>query len=319
MTDSNRESFDQSAEMSALRGVQDAKDLTRSYCSSDFVQDSLSRVSDKQKLRSSYITPSRAQAIIGSLSDRDRTVVELLATVQLASGAQIRRLVWGEGASPSRQARRQLANLSGLRVVARHDQRVGGVRSGGEGYAYSLDIVGQTMTGATLNRRRPRPVGLPFMAHGLAVTDCYLDLRKLEDSSVIELVHFETEPDCWRDFSGPGGARLTLKPDAFVITAQGDYEDRWFLEIDRSTESPARLTKKATVYINYYRSGREQAESDVFPRALWVVPDELRASQVVATLHKLPAEDWRLFQVTTTERFAAVIAIGAGDTPEAEL
>ncbi len=174
MTGSNSGDRNLSALVSALRGSESANDLTRGHGSSKFVQDSHTRVENKNGLRSSYITPSRAQAIVQSLSDSDRSVVDLLATVQLASGAQIRRMVWGEGASASRQARRQLANLSGLRVVARHDQRVGGVSSGSEGYAYSLDIVGQMMTGAIVHRRRPRPVGLPFMAHALAVTDCYL-------------------------------------------------------------------------------------------------------------------------------------------------
>jgi hypothetical protein len=157
------------------------------------------------------------------------------------------------------------------------------------------------------------------MAHALAVTDCYLALRKLEAKGNVELLHFETEPDCWRDFSGPGGVRLVLKPDAFVITAQGDYEDRWFLEIDRSTESPARLTKKAQTYCNYFRSGREQMAHDVFPRVLWVVPDHLRESQFIGIFGKLPVEDWKLFQITTTEGFAGVIASGAGETGEAEL
>jgi hypothetical protein len=156
------------------------------------------------------------------------------------------------------------------------------------------------------------------MAHGLAVTDCYLTLRQMERGGTIELLHFESEPSSWRDYSGPGGGRAALKPDAFVITAQGEYEDRWFLEIDRSTESPARLTKKAQAYVNYYRSGREQATNDVFPRALWVVPDEVRAAQLVTAIGKLPAEDWKLFQVTTTDHLAAVIAVGAGENPGAE-
>ena len=319
MSGNNGERKELSAQLSALRESRDAKYLSRGHGEGDFVQDSPTRTDNEKKRRSSYITPTRAQAIIRSLSDRDRRVVELLATVQLANGVQIRRLVWGEGASSSRQARRQMAKLSGLRVVARYDQRVGGVRSGGEGYAYSLDIVGQLMTGVTVSRRRPRPVGLSFIAHALAVADCYLALRMLEAENNVELIHFEAEPDCWRDFSGPGGARLVLKPDAFVITAQGDYEDRWFLEIDRSTESPARLTKKAEGYINYFLSGREQMAHDVFPRVLWVVPDHLRASQLTGIFEKLPVEDWKLFQITTTDRFAGVIASGAGETGEAEL
>ena len=304
--------------MSALRGSEITKDLSRGHSAQDFSQDSSTREGNQRKLRGRYVTPTRAEVIIGSLSDRDRRVVELLATVPLASGAQIRQHLWGESASAARQARRQLAKLSDQRVLARHDRRLGGVRSGADGYVYSLDLIGQLLSGVSGNRRRPRPVGLAFIAHSLALTDRYLDLRTLETTGGIELVHFEAEPSCWRDFSGPGGARLVLKPDAFVITAQGEYEDRWYMEIDRSTESPARLTRKAQAYIDYYLSGQEQAISDVFPRVLWVVPDDVRLRQLINTFQKLPAEYWRLFQVTTTDRFSATIAAGAGDEPEAE-
>ena len=318
MTTDKRDDRELSARVSALRGPRPENDLTRDHETHEFVQDSLTRTKNKDGLRSSYITPGRAQKVIRDLRDRDRSVVELLETVQLASGAQIRRLLWGEGASVARQARRQLAKLTALRVVARQDQRVGGVRSGSEGYAYSLDVVGQLVTGRTMNRRRPRPVGLPFIAHALSVTDCYVLLRELHDQRTVELIHFETEPACWRGFSGPGGARLTLKPDAFVITAQGDYEDRWFLEIDRCTESPSRLQRKAQIYCYYYRSGREQTTSGVFPRVLWVVPSEHRAGQLVGVLAKLEPENWEIFQVVTTDHFVDVMASGAGDTPETE-
>lgn len=313
MTHGNRERNGLSAWVSALRESRNANDLSRAHGASKFDQDSYTRAGDQGKLRGSYVTPNRAQTIVRSLNDRDCKVVEILVVVQLASGAQIRHLVWGEGTSAARQARRQMVKLSDLRVVSRQDQRVGGVRSGLEGYAYSLDIVGQLMTGLTTRRRRPRSIGLPFVAHAMAVTDCYIALKVLEDRGVIELTHFEAEPSCWREFSGPGGARLTLKPDAFVISAQGDFEDRWYLEIDRSTESPSRLLKKAETYVTYYRSGREQAANDVFPRVLWVVPDARRASQLIETLGKLPADYWTLFQVTTTNQFTAAITAGAGD------
>jgi hypothetical protein len=43
------------------------------------------------------------------------------------------------------------------------------------------------------------------------------------------------------------------------------------------------------------------------------VPDEARSRQLVVTLSKLAAEHWKLFQVATVERFAVVMAAGAGD------
>ena len=44
-----------------------------------------------------------------------------------------------------------------------------------------------------------------------------------------------------------------------------DYEDHYFLEIDRSTESLARIVNTCKKYIEYYRSGIEQRQKEVFP------------------------------------------------------
>lgn len=258
------------------------------------------------------ISAHKARAIGELLTNHDRAVVELLDTVPMATGRQIRSLLWGTGPSAARSARRQLAKLTMLRVVARHERRIGGVRSGSDGYVYSLDVVGQHLTNRYGRARRPGTHGLPFTAHSVGVTECYIALRHLDSQGLVELVHFEAEPVCWRDFAGPGGQRLVLKPDAFVITAAGDWEDRWFLEVDLDTEQPHRLRRKAETYLRYWQSGREQADSTVFPRVLWIAPDTRRAAQIVRTISNGQHPD--MFLVTTTQQFAETIRAGAGDS-----
>jgi hypothetical protein len=200
-----------------------------------------------------------------------------------------------------------------LGVLIRLERRPGGVRGGTLGFVYALDVVGQAIVGVPARRRKPRLPGMPFVAHAVAVTDCFVKLKKLEAASRIEFIEFATEPGCWRYFSGPGGYPRVLKPDAFVITASGEWEDRWLIEVDRGTESPSRLRTKLTTHISYYQSGREQADSDVFPKILWVVPDEPRRSLLIDLLASLPPEHWKLFAVCTDDQFEAAIIGGAGE------
>jgi hypothetical protein len=159
---------------------------------------------------------------------------------------------------------------------------------------------------------------MAFVDHSIAVTECYLALRMLDAAGKLELIHFETEPWCWRSYFGPGGAPQTLRPDAFVITASGEWEDRWYLEVDRSTESRGRIREKANNYIRYWQSGKEQVSAEVFPKVLFVVPDERRLGQLVSVLSELPAEHWKVFQVTTTPGFIETLESGAGETAEAD-
>lgn len=263
------------------------------------------------------ISRAKAQAIGRSLTDRDRQVLDLLSVISMATGAQIRRLVWGDSESASRSARRQLAKLVDLRVVSRLPRRPGGVRTGHEGFVYLMDIVGQQLS-SDRTPRRPRQPNLSFVEHSIAVTECLIILRAMALRDTVELIHFETEPWCWRHYFGPGGAPKVLRPDAFVITASGEWEDRWYLEVDRGTEAPSRIRIKSQNYVSYWESGKEQAEAEIFPRVLFVAPSDVRLNQIVSALSELSAEHWQLFQVTTTDRFAGVIEAGAGQV-EAQL
>ena len=76
------------------------------------------------------------------------------------------------------------------------------------------------------------------------------------------------------EFSGLGGRRL-LRPDAFLALGVGDYEWRWFCEIDRGSESVPVILRKCHLYADYYQSGQEQAKhGGVFPTVCWIVPDK---------------------------------------------
>src|SRR6266545_7023628 len=237
-------------------------------------------------------TTARQLALLAErLTERDRQVLGTLARVRLATTRQLERLHFTEAGSSAnaRSARRTLAKLERYGAVSRLARRVGGVRAGSAGVIWGLGAAGQRLLASTgpAGGRQPRRPWTPsraFVGHRLAITALYVVLVTAERDGRTELVCFEAEPDCWRPYIGAHGGRVVLKPDAFIVTAKGEWEDRWFVEVDCGTESPAVITRKARAYLAYYRTGREQATSGVFPLVLFSVPDEQRRATLTATL-----------------------------------
>jgi hypothetical protein len=260
------------------------------------------------------VTAARVEAVREQLSGRDFAIARDVARVRMVSGEQLQRLHFevGTPASRVRTAQRVLGRLVDLRVLSRLDRRIGGVRAGSAGFVYALDAVGQrlmTGTGAGGGRRVRRPwtpSGL-FVDHTLGVTEVYVRLVEADRAGVLELLDVETEPTSWRRFVGADGAWATLKPDAYVRVGVDEFEDHWFLELNRSTEGPAALSRKLHVYRGYWASGREQAAHGVFPQVLFVVSTDARAEQVVDVLGRQPPESWRLFRVAKSDRLIATL------------
>jgi hypothetical protein len=195
------------------------------------------------------------------------------------------------------------------------DRSVGGRRAGSAGYVYALGPAGQRLIDPDRKRFRlpwtPRP---SYLRHALAVSQLYTDLREEERSSGMELVAFESEPNCWRRYFGPTGARSTLKPDALVMVGLDDFEDRYFIEADCGTEPGTRIRAKAKTYVRYWQSGREQADIGIFPYVLWIAPNAKRAAFLVDALANLDPEHWQLFMVLAAETAASRIASGNAES-----
>jgi hypothetical protein len=133
--------------------------------------------------------------------------------------------------------------------------------------------------------------------HTLAISELVVRLREVDREGGIDLLEIQTEPRCWRGFLGFMGARLVLKPDLFARIGVGAFEDRWFIEIDMDTHHRAALIAKAKRYVAYWRSGREQADSGIFPRVLWAAPSSQRVGQLAALFSGLGPDAGRLFTV----------------------
>ncbi len=255
-----------------------------------------------------------------ALVDRDREIVAVVSKLSLVSGAQLRRLLFeaeGNGRTDGQRARRALLRLTRLGVLTRLERRIGGIKSGSEGFLYRLDSNGQRLAlywaGETVDRgrRRPEP-GERFVRHRLAVSELYVRLVEAARRSAaddLEILEFQAEPQSWRSFEGYGGVFRLLKPDAFARLGVGDRELWWFCELDLGTVSHKARESQAASYRSYWRSG---AAGEVMPRVLWLTTNQLVAERARAAIRP-SGEPHGLFVVTTIEQAAAA----AGEKPGA--
>jgi len=261
-------------------------------------------------------TAGRRQ-VVSDVTTVQGDVLASLARLRLATTSQLQRLHIA-GRTPlaaARGVRRNMARLEELRLVTRLERRIGGVGAGSTEAVWALDTSGQQLVasrgpaGGGL-RRRPWTPSLPFVRHRLAITELYVQLACGDRQGPGELLSFTAEPDSWRHYTGPGGAAVTLKPDASATTAHGDYEHSWFIEVDLATESPLVIGRKTAAYLAYRRSGSEQARSGVFPLVVFTVPHERRARVIDGVLRRLAPADQRVFRVHLQAEAATALLRG---------
>ena len=250
-----------------------------------------------------YLTADRLAALDAVLSDRDRAVLATLRRVRVMTGAQLQR--WHFTDTRPRERQRVMAQLVARRLVAQLPRHVGGVRAGSAGAVFALDVTGQRLTDRTgpaggYRVRRPWLPGPATLAHDLGVAEVLTRLVEAERAGGLRLLGYECEPQCWRHFLGRGGGRETLKPDAWLhLGVDGGAQDFWFVELDKGTQSPRTIGRKAEQYRRYWATGRELHRMGVHPRTLFVVEDPVRHAVVIDALGRQPAEAWPLFAVTT--------------------
>lgn len=214
--------------------------------------------------------------------ERRQRIVETVCELKLITGQQLQRLFFTSGASLSadrRHATRELRWLTENKLLHRLERRVGGRESGSQAFIYCIGPVGRRAVefwqGHGLQRSRSTwEPGAAFVDHVLAVTELYV---KLHENEQLELLKWQSEPSCWRTHPGSVGEERWVKPDAFVIVGDQEFEHFWFIEIDRGTERLATLRRKFQAYADYAASGREQREHGLFPHVVWIAPSERRS------------------------------------------
>lgn len=255
------------------------------------------------------ISSERLERLAAGLSDRDRQVVALLATLHLASGRQLLRVLWPEASeSAARAARRELARLTRQRVVARLERRVGGLGRGSDAYTYALDVAGQRLVGGS-GARRPRLPRPAMWDHVLAGAEAYTCLHEGLRGSSVRLVTWQGEPACWRRYPGPYAQAQVVKPDAYVQLASDGYLDSVVLEIDTGSQSSSVIRAKCEAYRRLRASGTvQQGEDGVFPRVVFLCLSAARQQFLVDVLSRLDPDIWQLFAVGQVSDVVRVLA-----------
>jgi hypothetical protein len=236
------------------------------------------------------------------LSERDLQILHDLEDFRLLTTRHIQRLHFTTGhrtsSAATRACTRVLARLTELGLVAHLTRRIGGVRQGSAATTWQLAATGErllrTIRGNGTRRRYTEPA-TEFIAHTLEVAELAVRLREAERDRALEVPEIQAERRAWTRFIGPHGAPVWLRPDLRAVTAGIDFEQHWFIELDRRTERATFLERKLTTYGAYYSSGQYQAAHDLFPTVLWVVPDLRRSEELarIASSLGLPHEVFR--------------------------
>lgn len=259
------------------------------------------------------------------MAERDVAILRAIEQHRFLTTRQITQFCFTDKPTPTaalRAANRALKKLASLTLVTAMQRRIGGVRAGSGGSIWSITEPGHRLLHhRALNpdngsrRVRFHEPSSTFLEHTLAVAETHLVLRRTATANVsstqpVTVKSVELEPGCWRPYLGPGGVALTLKPDLDAVTRTGDFEDHWFLEVDRATEPPSRIIRKCQQYQAYYRTGTEQKRHGVFPAVVWIVPTPARRAQLEHRLESNPAIDLRLFIVVTLDQLPGLLRSG---------
>ncbi len=243
------------------------------------------------------------------LSRRDTAVLVSLADWRLLTVRQIQRLHFGEHASEAtanRICRRVLTRLADHNLVRHLERRIGGVRAGSAGHTYALTPLGHRLLD-NRDRNRWHEPGISFVTHTLAIAELASQAVHLATQGDDYLdIEVTPEPRVWRRFHD-GHSAVVLKPDLAVDLADPQRQRSWFVEVDLDSESRTVLEAKCRLYTSYWRTSIEQAERGLFPRVLWVAPDQARADHIASTFTR-PGIEPRLFQAIAAEHAPLLLA-----------
>lgn len=254
--------------------------------------------------------------LLEMLTERDLLILKDLEQFRLMSTRQIQRLRFAGHVSISsatRTAVRVLGRLEGHRLISRLPRRVGGAIRGSAANIWQLASAGERLLrrlSGDHGRRRYVEPSPQFTAHTLAVADIGVAVLEATYRDDFELLELEAEPDCWREYVNAAGSREWLKPDLFVVTADAEIESHSFIEVDRGTEHFPVLLRKCEAYQRYWRTGTEQSSRGLYPAVVWVIPNEVRATKLLAAIRAHPTLTDELFHVTTQTEAMSIIGTG---------
>lgn len=250
------------------------------------------------------------------LGERDRQLLAAVQKYRYLMTGQIQRLLFTDAANSTaglRATSRNLKKLCEFGLVDSLSRRIGGVRAGSGSLIWYITHAGERLL--RLNNKEAHPIrrqfepSAYFLAHTLAVAETAIKLIEISRKYELQITALQLEPECWRAYSS-AGASCSLKPDLYAATMSEEYEDRYFIEVDLDTESPAKIIEKCQKYHAYYRSGLEQEESEMFPLTVWIVPSIARKEKLIRHLKAAFDKQAKLFAVITSDELEHLILEG---------
>ena len=263
--------------------------------------------------------------LLDKLSNRDFEILISLKHAKYLLTTQIKRLHFSDSPKPQVGLRSTTRNMHKLReygLVKTFKRRIGGIRAGSASYIWCLTEPGQRLLDLQLGEYDPRRArshrylepSYIHVRHTLAIAECYVQLVEISRKyKKIVFAAVEWEPNCWRPFQYKGHD-IQLKPDLFAVTYNNGFEDRWFIEIDLSTEAMPVVMDKCRRYHQYLNSGIEQRQHDgVFPITVWIVPDQQRKQKMIEAINESFKKTPNIFAVIAAEEFEELIRSGANN------
>lgn len=248
------------------------------------------------------------------LTAREHSVLDTICRYRFMTSDQVGRLFFQSCTTKTSRSRNQnllLQKLNEYGLIKPLERRVGGVGGGSGMQIWHLTEAGHKLLTLnepdTMKRKRFLEPSPQFLEHTLAITECMVQLTLIcRYSHDLELMAVDTEPTSWRRFSD-NGAPTYLKPDMFAITNYDNYEDRWFIEMDLSSESPRTVVEKCDQYLRYYYSGIEQKETGMFPFVVWIVKDETRKERLKEYIRDGIKAQPKMFLVITPDELEKLL------------
>lgn len=256
------------------------------------------------------------------LSIQEGHVLKFLLKAKYVTTKQLARLYFTDSVSSSTALRR--ANLTTKKLnekdyIGHLDRRIGGVRAGSGSFVWTISTKGlkwlkHFKPSLAITRQNHYEPTWHHLEHTLAISEIYVQLTELKNMHLVQSIDkFQFEPSCWRGWLDNYAGRMILKPDCYIEISLDNYLYNYFVEVDKNSESLARVINKSKQYIRYYNLNIEQKETGVFPLVLWVVPDEKRKLAIEQRIQKELQDYWELFQVITLDDFKDFMAGGITD------
>ena len=266
------------------------------------------------------MTRSDLDTLRDRLTDRDYELLKDVDKFRLLTTKHIQRLHFDPchptSSASARACNRTLSRLRDAQVLKALQRRIGGVRAGSAGFVWYVGPAGERLLrslepAAQSGRRNYREPSRHFVEHTLAIADVAVRIIEAGRRGDLELLELQSEPASWQQSLSRFGTAQILKPDMRLVSAKGDFENHWFIEVDMASEHMPVILRQCATYEAFRASGRYQAAFGLFPAVVWVCPTTARAKAIRAAVAVTPGLDPALFAACAS---ADCLALLTGST-----